>query len=976
MADSNWDLSQLSDAELNALIERTQNAPAAAPLYFDRSLSSLTNQQLDSLIAQATANQEMQGQRRFAGGAVNALNAVTFGFGDEIAAGGAASIDSLSRRFTGAPGDFRSDYDKYLQLARDTRSEFRGAHPYVALGSDVVGALALPNLGIVKQGVPLLRQIPNVIKEGAVLGGLYGLGESEGGLSNRLEGAAKGGVVGGAVSGALPIAALGYKAASRGLTNTSREQIVGQLLEDAAGAGAEQRLGSAIESSAQGFGPKTFAEVVQTPNAANIERQMVREIDGGGQSILQSLADRQNARVDYLKNLGADVAAGVTPDVRGAKLRLMGKPSVDAMEQSVNKIFEQIKNSDAQMWIDGLSQRMAAEAQNLGKGYNRLPSEVQAVLNKLTTDKGSPVQRISLGEWHAIRSQAGSDLVKYAQDNPEVARFFGVLREELDSRANALIQKKGLRNLSGDLQTLKKGIDAARYQKETFEQNVIGNVFAKGSNSGYRMRDSAIPTSVIQTPEAAKQFMKAFGRNSEAVQQARGALLDDMMKTSPDMWGKYFKEKLPQFREIFQDDLPAVQKVLSDLESEMSVGRLNQAATGRGPITSQMLTTKDAIQQRFTNPYLGAAEKEGAILGGGAGFAIGGGLGGGVVGGLLGKGIGTQIKNIGEKNTNQMMQMLVSALRDPKVAQQYMQAARTGDISGLSAAVDNFVRPTGRVLAIQSGRAVSSPARRNEEPAIKSTQKMQGISPLSMKEDRQRDTTSRISQKQRNTQTRPIENDASSPDRTSLSKTTQPRFSLATASASKGLSDQQIFEIGQFGSQEDQAFLEGRVRRYMKAGKSEDEAKKLAAKDYRSKDSGPSGLSLGKLPEAIKELHPFVQAIIKVESGGNPLAESKKGAKGLMQIMPAVAKAYGIDPTDPVDNIRVGTQEISQHLERFGDARLALIAYNWGQGNLAKLIKRVGSDRFETLYPYLPSETQKYVGKVEKKFRTLTEQEV
>lgn len=129
--------------------------------------------------------------------------------------------------------------------------------------------------------------------------------------------------------------------------------------------------------------------------------------------------------------------------------------------------------------------------------------------------------------------------------------------------------------------------------------------------------------------------------------------------------------------------------------------------------------------------------------------------------------------------------------------------------------------------------------------------------------------------------------------------------------------------------------------------------------------------SLAQLPEAIKELHPFVQAMIQVESGGNPLAESKKGAKGLMQIMPAVAKAYGIDPTDPVDNIRVGTQEISQHLERFGDARLALIAYNWGQGNLAKLIKRVGSERFETLYPYLPRETQKYVGKVERQFQNL-----
>lgn len=131
--------------------------------------------------------------------------------------------------------------------------------------------------------------------------------------------------------------------------------------------------------------------------------------------------------------------------------------------------------------------------------------------------------------------------------------------------------------------------------------------------------------------------------------------------------------------------------------------------------------------------------------------------------------------------------------------------------------------------------------------------------------------------------------------------------------------------------------------------------------------------SLSKLPEAIQSLHPFIRAVIKAESNGNPLAKSKKGAQGLMQIMPAVAKHYGIDPTDPVDNIRVGIKEYESHINKYDDVRLAMAAYNWGQGNLDKLIKRIDSRRFENIYPYLPRETKDYIAKIEKNYRSIAE---
>jgi len=82
----------------------------------------------------------------------------------------------------------------------------------------------------------------------------------------------------------------------------------------------------------------------------------------------------------------------------------------------------------------------------------------------------------------------------------------------------------------------------------------------------------------------------------------------------------------------------------------------------------------------------------------------------------------------------------------------------------------------------------------------------------------------------------------------------------------------------------------------------------------------------------------LVRAIIKVESDFDPQALSRKGAMGLMQLLPETAQRYGrVDLYEPDANIRVGVQHLKRLMAQFrNDLRLTLAAYNAGAEAVAK----------------------------------------
>jgi soluble lytic murein transglycosylase-like protein len=105
----------------------------------------------------------------------------------------------------------------------------------------------------------------------------------------------------------------------------------------------------------------------------------------------------------------------------------------------------------------------------------------------------------------------------------------------------------------------------------------------------------------------------------------------------------------------------------------------------------------------------------------------------------------------------------------------------------------------------------------------------------------------------------------------------------------------------------------------------------------------------------------LVHSVISVESGFNPLAVSPKGAQGLMQLIPATARRFGVtDSFDARQNIEAGVKYLRYLQEMFKDDRLALAAYNAGEGAVA---------RYGGIPPY--RETEQYVEKVGRKLNAV-----
>jgi Transglycosylase SLT domain len=105
----------------------------------------------------------------------------------------------------------------------------------------------------------------------------------------------------------------------------------------------------------------------------------------------------------------------------------------------------------------------------------------------------------------------------------------------------------------------------------------------------------------------------------------------------------------------------------------------------------------------------------------------------------------------------------------------------------------------------------------------------------------------------------------------------------------------------------------------------------------------------------------LVRSVVKVESNFNPNAVSRKGAMGLMQLMPSTARSLNVsNPFDPQQNVDAGVRHLRKLLDSYGgDVRLTLAAYNAGSGAVAR---SAGVPHFKETQNYVRRITNLYNG--------------
>jgi membrane-bound lytic murein transglycosylase D len=148
------------------------------------------------------------------------------------------------------------------------------------------------------------------------------------------------------------------------------------------------------------------------------------------------------------------------------------------------------------------------------------------------------------------------------------------------------------------------------------------------------------------------------------------------------------------------------------------------------------------------------------------------------------------------------------------------------------------------------------------------------------------------------------------------------------------------------------------------------------AKELRAGGHGPrqveghSALSFIESILKANSLPPQLTAVIMVESAGDPMALSPKGARGLWQLMPDTARRYGLrvdsqvdERVDAIRSTYAAVRYLADLYQMFNDWPLALAAYNTGENRIQRVMDRTGIRRFSEMADrqLLSAETIKYV---------------
>lgn len=802
------------------------------------------------------------------GGGLNLLNALTFGYGDEAVSGVNALIDS-------ATGDqsLGQAYDQRLQEARSLRNEFRDEAGGLQYIHDVGGAFAMPLATSLKATDGLIKSGAKLAAEGGGYGALYGFGEAEGGVGNRIKGAREGLAAGSILAPTLGLPLIaGAKALSGagklGALAASPEEIAARKLIEAGG----DDIGKLAEVSDNPlYQYQTLAEATQNPKLAQLEQEVTKTSARGNELKYQN----ELARRDVQEQMFRDLAPADPRSAESGGSAVRSLIDEEALRRSA-LAEEGLNNIDKNnlVPISNLRQEINAAAGQIYEAGG-MPGELKGILKEINKTVDNPMPLDPNGAdalikpseqpfsyMHALRRRAQSAW-KQAKDigDKDAANLANQVVRAVDKE----IDRAGAAGMmpQADVDSFVRGKAAWAKYADEFESGNIGAVRSKVKEGQYLMGDTAVVDSIFNgTAERTKKLLTALPKTEDALQNARAVVRDKILKVTVNNDGKFSPAQFRKYVRLNEEGLTAkvngralfepthmrdIKRIADDLafldpQSAKSVRSLAYAASKGQPTTAQAL---------FMGGY---AKKALSVIPG----------------------------------ANKLVEFaeMLAVSKQEKV---------------------NEV--LGRAL-FDKGYAKHLSSRATPQKLVESLQYL----------------------------SRAMQDTASTTRR--LGAATVPATSSQSASIQKPSAPQQ----------------------YKQEEKQSDNSYSNYRQDPQPTQAQKQNISYSK---DIKSLPPLVQAIIQVESAGKHRAVSPKGAKGLMQLMPANIKKFGIkDPFDPDENIKGGMRLLSEEVNRFKDLKLAVAAYNAGSPKVNYAIKKAGSRDFEAIKKYLPLETRNYVTKV------------
>lgn len=768
--------------------------------------------------------------------------------------------------------------------------------------------------------------------------------------------------------------------------------------------------------------------IAKLPGAENImQTQSARRLEGIEEAItklggaeagdfslaLQKEAAKQQAvkeaeQGNLLSLLGAteeSLAKGKMAE--GEQFRAVIAEELENAEEQVRSIWNKVDkkqpidlSAPLTAFVDDLKQYGRLQRAAFPKQLKQIRSRALSILERQKEGKPATIldlQDLRSAAGRVMREASGKDpvAVKVAADFREALETQGIRYAEGEIAKGGLPFGAGIQTGKDALTRLSEGIAATRKMKQTFAEGAVGQV-TKKRGLQYQTQASNLIDNIIKTPERSREIVSKFGDDSVQTTFLREGLLRRLAEANKP--GAYLQKNKEAFANVFGSDLETVTAFAKSVESKAPLAQfanitesaipnkvfanvkqasdyMNQfrgtelANYARAKFYTKNIAKGDSLSKLKANTKIAKAlfedeypaferlvediqrSKSPATLAAAAArgqsatavfqTALGAIIsdrplltlmkkGGGLLGGLGGIGLGIQ------------------SISDPTMA---MLKATLGAAAGFTV----------------SALGTASEKRLNEAIATLLT------NPSSLKLAAAPPTPKGIERlvafiSRNNKMTQLLEQ----PSKLASELPTQMPTSAAEPAISE---DDQI--------QQDLALLKQAKAELAALQQATPEATvtPTATQTPEATETPtpqPTIVANGQkyaIPTGEQYADPnLVKAIIQVESAGKPKAVSKKGATGLMQLMPATARDLGVNPKDPQQNIEGGSRYIKDELDRFGGIKLALAAYNWGRGYLQRKIIKVKADgitpTWENIVAHkskegnVPKETRDYVKKV------------